>query len=277
MPPRSMPLAMLALASLAPGLLGQDIAQRRLAYATVASNLAPTFADGSPPESATLEPAILESKERWRVITLESVETRDQRLKAVAKEAAAAHAQILDIAKGDQESGDVLAAVLASLFSAHPVPLLLGAASREGSKATRYSAAVQRRRAATFLLAELARELSGEARKEPVVDVDFDENWFGEKLPDRINLTNISGVDLTNCTVQVDLRGKSGPWVRNVHYLSAWPKDRKIWADYVTSDPALLASISGTTATEVQEVNVSVWSDELRAEGLVVGRLGWGL
>lgn len=237
----------------------------------MARYLVPGLSDGSPQEEANLEAAVLEARERWRVITLEGLETSDRRIRGVAKEAAAAHAQILDIAASSSDGSAVVIGLALALATSNPLQLTRPVGrelSREADRGAKYAAAVQRRRAATFLLPELAREFAGEQRKEPVLAIDFDENWFGEGLPDRVSLTNVSGSDLTNCTVQIDIRGRSGKWVRNVHFVPSWSKTKKMWSDYVSTDPTQLESISGTTATEVQDLKVSVWCDELRAEGI---------
>lgn len=261
----------LLLFAYSPALVSQDLGLRRTQYAVVAGNVVPGLSDGAPQEESNLEPAVIEARERWRVITLDSVEAQDRRIRAVAKEAAEAHRQILDLAEADGDGAGILVDLAVALAISNPLPLARSV-GREVSKgaqhASRYDAAVQRRRAATFLLPELARELAGDARKESSLELDFDENWFGEGLPDRVNLTNTSGSNLTNCTVQIDIRGRAGKWVRNVHFVPSWISGKKIWADYISNDPGQLAAISGTTATEVQDLRVSLWCDELRAEGV---------
>jgi hypothetical protein len=244
----------------------EALAARRAEYASIAKNIVPGLADGRPAPEAAQEPAIAEARERWRVMTLEAAESGDRRLKALAKEAGAAHARLLDVADANDDA--LVFALLGTILV--PNPLTVGHLMREGAKESdrtnRYEAAVQRRRAAMFLLPEVARELAGPVSKDPLV-IDFDENWFGPQgTPDRLNLTNKWGHDLTCVTIQVDVRGRSGPWVRNIHFVEAWPKGAKLWADYLSNDPRRVEALSGTTAVEVQDVTVSMWCMELQAE-----------
>ena len=199
-------------------------------------------------------------------MTLESAESSDRRLKALAKEAAMAHARLLDVADANDDA--VVLALIGTILMPNPLSVgyLLRQGAKESDRTVRYEAAVQRRRAAMFLLPEVARELAGPISKNPLA-IDFDENWFGEQwTPDRLNLTNNSGHALTCVTLQVDVRGREGPWVRNVHFVEAWPKDAKLWADYLSNDPRHVEALSGTTAIEVQDMAVSMWCTELHAE-----------
>lgn len=269
MPSRSQ-LALLFLIAFAPTgqAQGEDLSHRRQDYAILASNLVPGLSDGTATDQPRMEPAVAEAKERWRVMKLETLETKDPQIKAVSKEAAQAHGQILDLAKSSGDS-DVVVDIALALLTQNPTPLIYSLAKegkKTASRTTQYQAVVQRRRAATFLLPELAGELAGPKFEGKALEIDFDENWFGQGVPDRANLTNMTGKDLTNCTIQIDIRGLDGNWVRNVHFVPQWAVGKKMWADYTSMDPRELASISGTTAIEVQNVAVSIWCDELRAE-----------
>ena len=122
--------------------------------------------------------------------------------------------------------------------------------------------AIQRRRAVTFLLPELASGLAGPVREGSSLEIDFDENWFSLDEPDRLGLKNVSDRTLTNCTLQVEIRGVKGTWVRNVHFVPTWEAGKVLWADYASSDVSLISSISGTTASEVQDVRVTYWAVE---------------
>lgn len=232
-------------------------------YALLAENLVPGLADGSPVPLPDLEPAALEARERWRVIMLEGLETQDQRIRGVAKEAAAANRQFLGLASRASDAA-AIAGLAWAVVADRPL-----ASRRDTVKESVddkiYAAVVQSRRAVTFLLPEIARGLAGHSHGSAVLEIDFDENWYGTE-PDRINLTNVSGINLTNSTVQVDIRGRTGPWVRNVHFVASWPSGKKLWADYHTSDQSGISAISRTTATEVQEIRVSLWSVEICKE-----------
>jgi hypothetical protein len=127
---------------------------------------------------------------------------------------------------------------------------------------------VQRRRACMFLLPELAKELAGPVAKAGTIELNFDEEWLVPGKPDRLNLKNCTGQQLTNATVQVDLRGRDGRWVRNVHFIEAWAGGQLVWADYLGHDPASIESLAGVTSVEVQDIRVSVWASEARIENV---------
>lgn len=239
-------------------------------YAAVAQHLVPPLLGNSPPKEVAMERAVIEAKERWRVVTLRSLETADRRIEVVAREGAEAHAKLLDQAAdaGDDSTFAILASLL--INPALVVLPLAREADQASARVARYETAVQRRRAASFLLSDLAQEFAGPAAEKPPFGIDFDEHWFGPPGPDRVSLVNESGRDLSNCTVQVDLRGKKGKWVRNIHFVAAWPKGQKLWADYFSVDPREVAALAGTTAIEVQELKVSLWCVELRAESISV-------
>lgn len=241
--------------------------QRRAEYARVAMNVVPGLAGGAPAEDASVEPAVIEAKERWRVITLENAESADRRLKALAKEAGAAHASILDAAGAGGDAGPLR--VLASMFTGDPLIVVSTAvreAGKEAARESRYEAAIQRRRACMFMLPELAKELAGPPAAETPIEINFDESWFVSGQPDRINLKNVSGHELTNATLQVDIRGRNGRWVRNIHFVEKWAPGQLLWANYLGSDTGRIESLAGVTAGEVQDVRVSVWAAEVRAD-----------
>lgn len=253
----------LVLSQETPGLKSLDA--RRAQYAELASNLVTGLADGKPAAELNLEPAALEAKERWRVIQMGEIETEDRKIRAVAKEAASAHEAVLRVAKESGDDGMIVDLALAMVLES---PWLLARSiSREAhsGNAARFGEVVQRRRAATFLLPELAAELAGPKQDAPVLELDFDENWFGMNKPDRLNIRNSSERRLGNCTLQIDIRGANGKWVRNIHFVPTWDAGAMLWADYMSSDPTQLASISGTTATEVQDIKVSLWCNELNS------------
>jgi hypothetical protein len=235
-------------------------------YAALAKNVVPCLADRQLVDEAPTEPAVAEAKERWRVATLESTSSTDRRIQAVAKEAAAAHARLLEVAH--ENGDDMLFAAAGAVFLGNPLAVLnlVRAGSAQNNRWQRYETALQRRRAAMFMLPEIAQELAGSPR-DKAITLDFDENWFGAAdTPDRLNLTNESGEDLSNVTVQVDVRGVAGKWVRNVHFVESWPKGRKMWADYLSTDPRDIGALFGITAKEVQDLRVTVWCVELRTE-----------
>ncbi len=266
------PLALLA-AAMAGVLPAQDskVSERvQRDYATVARHLVTPLLSDAPPGEFAMERAAIEAKERWRVVTLRSLEAADKRIEVVAREGADAHEKLIEQAASAGDEGVLLVVAAGAINPALALGVLIREVNKSSTEAARYEAVVQRRRAASFLVAELAREFAGVAVEKPPLAVDFDENWFGPLVPDRVNLVNESGRDLSNCTVQVDLRGKSGNWVRNVHFVSAWPKDQKLWADYLSADPRDVAALVGTTAIQVQELKVTLWCNELRSESVSI-------
>lgn len=250
---------------------GTALDQRRAEYAKVAKNVVPGLAGGAPAEEPAVEPAVIEAKERWRVIALENMESGDRRLKAVAKEAGEAHARILDAVNATGDAGAFR--VVASIFTASPVVFLgtvLREAGQEDDRVARFESAIQRRRACMFMLPELAKELAGPPAAETPIEINFDESWFVSGQPDRINIKNVSGHELTNSTLQVDIRGRNGRWVRNIHFVEKWASGQLLWANYLGSDPRRIESLAGVTAGEVQEIRVSVWASEVRAEDVAL-------
>lgn len=246
---------------------GAALDQRRSEYGKVAKHVVPGLVGGASAEESVVEPAVIEAKERWRVIALDNSESGDRRLKAVAKEAGEAHARLLDAVNAGGDAG--LFRVVAAIFTGNPM-LVAGAALREvgheSGRASVYEAAIRRRRACMFMLPELAKELAGPAASEPPIEINFDESWFVSGQPDRINLKNASGQELTNATLQVDIRGRDGRWVRNIHFVEKWAHGQALWANYLGIDPSRIESLAGVTAQEVQDVRVSVWAAEVRSE-----------
>ncbi|MFN7587046.1 MAG: hypothetical protein ACK5UQ_00840 [Planctomycetota bacterium] len=215
------------------------------------------------------EPAVLEARERWRVISLEGAESGDRRLKAVAKEAGEAHSRLLDELGRTDDAGGI--ALVGSLLSGNPL-LILGAGARQLDKVAereaRIQALVQRRRACMFLLPELAKELAGPVAKAGAIELNFDEEWLVAGEPDRLNIKNCTDQPLTNATVQVDLRGRDGRWVRNVHFVEEWAAGQVVWANYLGHDPASIESLAGVTSVEIQDLRVSVWAAEACIENV---------
>jgi len=237
----------------------------------VAANLASRLQDGSVPPAAPikLEAAVLEAQERWRVITLDTVKCSDPKIAAVGREGASAHAGVVALA---HESDDPTAAfgMLASMVTQNWIGFgvaLLRESAKADAKINHIKSVVQRRRAANNLLPELAKTIAGPVVEKGPLGIDYDENWFHQDTPDRIRLTNKSGSAMTRCTLQVDIRGKDGLWVRNVHFVPEWPADKELFTDYYSSSDTDAAAGFAISVTQVQEVVVSVWCDELAHEG----------
>lgn len=252
-----------------PAQVQDSLALRRAEYARVAKNVVPTLVSASPAGQPAFEPAVLEARERWRVISLEGADSGDRRLKAVAREAGEAHSRLLDeLGRTDDAGGIVL---VGSILSGNPLAMI-GATARlldkNVEREARIQALVQRRRACMFLLPELAKELAGPVAKAGAIELNFDEEWLVPGKPDRLNIKNCTDQPLTNATVQVDLRGRDGRWVRNVHFVEEWAAGQVVWANYLGHDPASIESLAGVTSVEVQVIRVSVWAAEARIENV---------
>jgi hypothetical protein len=85
-----------------------------------------------------------------------------------------------------------------------------------------------------FMLPEIAKELAEPPAKETPIEINFDKNWFVLGEPDRINLKNASGQELTRATLQVDIRGRSGSWVRNIHFVDKGAPGHVLWAPSIS-------------------------------------------
>jgi hypothetical protein len=216
-----------------------------------------------------MEAAMLEAQERWRVITLDTVQCSDPKIAAVGREGAMAHAEVVALA---HESDDPTAAfgLIASILTHNWIGAGVGLfheSAKEDSKKNHIRSVVQRRRAVNDMLPELAKTVAGPAVEKDPLGIDYDENWFQSNTPDRLKLTNNSGSAMTRCTLQVDIRGIDGVWVRNVHFVPAWPAGRELFTDYYSPSDIDAAAGFTNSVTQVQEVVVSVWCDEMAHEG----------
>ncbi|NUQ60973.1 MAG: hypothetical protein HUU20_00685 [Pirellulales bacterium] len=89
--------------------------------------------------------------------------------------------------------------------------------------------------------------------------LDFDEAWGPVGPHDWLRLEN-NGQDLADCTILVELTGKSGPARRNVHFVEHWPAHTPLYARY---EPGFLLDgeyAGRTTVSKVQQIAVTVWS-----------------
>jgi hypothetical protein len=94
------------------------------------------------------------------------------------------------------------------------------------------------------------------------VAIDYDENWFTDRAADRLKLSNTTGKPMTRCTVQAEVRGEDGTWIRDVRYVAEWRPGKELIAEY-PSGAKEDATMRTVAAIRVQEVKVSVWCDEL--------------
>ena len=250
--------------------------RRRESYATVAVNLAAKLDDGSAKSEERFDPAIIEARERWRAITLGTVESPDRRLEVVGKEGARAQQRLLQYAEQSSDSSAAFT-MIGSLATGDMTGLTLAVlrSLKEGeTRDAQLAELVRSRRAASLLLAELAPSVAGPITDHSPLSIDFDESWFDPSTPDQLKLTNISGAALARCTVQVDLRGRDGMWVRNIHFVPSWPAGADLLARYVTISPTEPQAVLGLSAILVEELAITFWCDQLRSERLSYRYLG---
>ncbi|MBI5849745.1 MAG: hypothetical protein HZB39_01695 [Planctomycetes bacterium] len=249
----------------------QRLERLRESYATVAANLlAPLDSESAKPEPK-FDPAVFESRERWRAIVLETIESPDKRLDAIAREGAKLQQQVVKYLEESDDPSDV-AEYLSSLGEAAAVEVKQRSSDPRQNWTSRVpnelALLIQRRRAVGMMLAMLAPDMGGSPAEAPPVEIDFDKRRFIPAVPDRLKLRNISGSTLKRCTIQVDVRGQEGNWVRNLHFLPAWADGEWRVATYATvSDGDPIAAL-GLSTKVVQAIIVSVWCDGLRSEGI---------
>ncbi len=137
------------------------------------------------------------------------------------------------------------------------------------SELVRLAQAMDRGHAATLLLPRIAKKIAGPSVSSSPVKVDFDETW-GFVGSDWITLSNISGKNLKNATIVVDIEGQSqGVTQRhtNVHFVSDWSAGNAIYAKYDDGVTLNNRTFGRRTCSNVTKVIVNVYSDELSYEG----------
>lgn len=273
----------LCVALVAAPLLAQDrgideatLEDLRESYATVARNLATPLDDDKPKPATREDLAIIEARERWRAIALETVDSSDRRIEAVAREGARAQQSLLRFVEQAPDSTDAMN-LIGAISSGNVVGITiaaLGSMGKHEQEQQQLARLVRSRRAVSFLLAELAPRIAGPSAKDPLISIDFDESWFDAKVPDQLRLRNVSGSRLTRCTVQVDLRGRDGTWIRNIHFVDHWPEGEERTARYATMSASEPQAVLGLSAAFVEELAISFWSDQCRSERLNYPYLG---
>lgn len=247
-------------------------------FATLAANLADPFLKSREKKTLSKELAQLLAEANIKIVRYQSISTNDPMLRRIAAEAADAGAKMLEShqALNEMEQDDGLTDILIGglgLYLGDPTTILHGAGSilqkgdAKQQERIRWGSAFNRSRAAQLMLPEAAKTYAGAASAAgPVVAIDFDESFAGSADHDFLALRNVSGSVLSNCTVLVELIGKDGAVCQNVHFDPYWEREGERYARYgigVESDSGIYGR---RTVHGVQEVRVSVWSDELRQE-----------
>ena len=143
------------------------------------------------------------------------------------------------------------------------------------AESRRAAAILQRGEAAKLMLPRLAARHAGPRYKSgPVLKVDFDEAWGPVGPADWLRLANVSGITLHNATVLVEVHGEAGDVARSVHFMPSWSAGATIDARYTGGDDSFGFPVGRQTVPNVANVSVSLWSEELRQEGITYGYLG---
>lgn len=130
-------------------------------------------------------------------------------------------------------------------------------------------AASERREQAKLKLPALAAKYAGPPFAfGNAITVDFDETWLSER-PDWIVLVNNTGATLHHCTIAVELQGKDHGAKQNLHFIREWAPAAAIYGEYAGSVKVQDKTLRRASVPLVQNVNVSLWADELSQENLI--------
>jgi hypothetical protein len=105
------------------------------------------------------------------------------------------------------------------------------------------------------------------ASKQTLLDIDFDGSWNAIFAQDALDLRNVSGEKLTNCTLLVTLQGTHGDSEKRVqrqhlHFVDQWPADEWRYAWYRSSTADGIAA--DESLDRVQRVVIELYSDQYR-------------
>jgi len=143
------------------------------------------------------------------------------------------------------------------------------------AEARRLATILKRGEASRLMLPQIAARYSGPPRKAgPALKIDFDESWGPVGPGDWLTMSNVSGGDLHDATVLVEVRGEAGDVARSVHFVPSWRAGTAIDARYTGGDESLGFPVGRQTVANVASVTVSLWSEELRQEGIAYHYLG---
>lgn len=88
-----------------------------------------------------------------------------------------------------------------------------------------------------LMLAHLAEQYAGAVvpvAELKLVDVGALVSWGEFQDNDWLYLTNLAAQELNHCTILVEIQGRSGQTVRNVHFVEQWAAGATLWAKYST-------------------------------------------
>ena len=116
----------------------------------------------------------------------------------------------------------------------------------------------------TLQTVQMARDF---AVHTPLLELDFDGSWNATFAQDSLEIRNVSGVDLTNCTLLVTLDGVHGDTkkpkqIQHLHFVEIWPAEEWRYAWYRSSSAGGVAG--DESVDRVQRVTVEILSDQYR-------------
>jgi hypothetical protein len=255
-------------------------------FAAVADSLADEVSGAAePPEARDETPKVIADL-RAKALVLAGLRPADAELAAVAAEAHTIHAEaaghlerLLSLPRPPGEAEMFVESFLRGLvfdYSGVAGSLERAGERREALMAeARWLIALGRRHEeATRALPRIAARFAGPPAAEQPLAIDLDAAWGPCGTDDRIALTNRSGLDLHNVTVEVELRDRGGRSERNVHFVARWPAGGRVYARYSQGRELLGEVVGRETVPAVESVGVSVWSDELSREGMAYAYAG---
>lgn len=118
-----------------------------------------------------------------------------------------------------------------------------------------------------LMLAHLAEQHAGAGvpvTERKLVDIGALVSWGAFQDNDWLYLTNLAGRELNNCTILVEIQGRRGQTVRNVHFVESWTVGGTLWAKYSTGThfPQINRTLAASTVANMSSVTVSVWCEE---------------
>jgi len=131
------------------------------------------------------------------------------------------------------------------------------------------SAARARREQAKLKLPVIAAYYAGppSPTSRQALAIDYDEAWLPEQ-PNRLTLTNNTGMTLRHCTLLLELLGKNNAPSRNLYFIDAWEPGNTIYCEYAGDAKIQDQFIKSAAVHLVQSLKVSLWADELSQEDL---------
>ncbi|MBI1313068.1 hypothetical protein GC176_17400 [bacterium] len=118
-----------------------------------------------------------------------------------------------------------------------------------------------------LMLAHVAEQHAGDVvpiDNRKLIEIGALVSWGVFQDNDWLYLTNLAGQELNNCTILVEIQGRGGQTVRNVHFVDRWAVGATLWAKYSTGThfPQINRTLQASTVQDMSSVTVSVWCEE---------------